>query len=105
MSDNESRAARADTSRKVVPLHHQDLQATVRARRHMPWLRRLWLLTLVLAVACAVASALFGGAEVDASGMLHEPLFGLIPIGFALLLIALLLAIVGGVLNLAARRR
>lgn len=62
-------------------------------RSGIPLRRWLWLLTLVLSIACFAVQLLFGTSEIDPHGFLYEPLFGLIPVSLALLAIAIVLSV------------
>lgn len=102
MSDKESTSASAHTG---APDGAGRLPSTPAKRRSgMPRLRSLWLLTLCLSIACWAALALFGSSRIDTHGILHEPLFGLIPVGFSLLFIALVLVLLDLALSLGRRR-
>lgn len=68
-------------------------------------LRWLWVSTLCLSLGCGAVVLVFGTSEIDSHGFLHEPLFGLIPVGLSLLLIAVVLAVLDMALGFAARRR
>jgi hypothetical protein len=56
-------------------------------------LRISWIICLGFSLAGWVVLAIFGTSEVGADGVLHEPLFGLIPISSFLMLIAIVLAL------------
>lgn len=66
-------------------------------------LRLVWMLTLCLSITGWVILVLFGTSEVDDNGVLHEPLFGLIPISYFLLFVAILLAVVDTILRFRKR--
>lgn len=55
--------------------------------------RIIWILPLCLAVICFVANFMFGQPTLTKDGVLHEPLFFLIPLGFLCLFIALSAAV------------
>lgn len=72
-----------------------------RARRAI---RCCWILSLVLSLTGWAILGLFATSEVDAKGVLHEPLFPLIPISSALLLLAAVVALVDLVAGFRWRR-
>lgn len=99
MTDKDSGPTRApDTARGNPP---QPAISAASPRDGIPLRRWLWLLTLSLSIACFAVQAVFGTSEIDADGFLREPLFGLIPVSLALMLITLVL----GVLDIALSRR
>ena len=69
-------------------------------------LRLAWVLALCVSVAGFATLALFSDSTtwIDATGFLHEPLFGLIPISFFFLLVGLALAAIDAVLTLRKHR-
>ena len=67
-------------------------RALISSRSGKKALRAVWISALCLAVACWAILGMFGVSWIDEPGILHEPLFGLIPISFALLGAAILLA-------------
>lgn len=70
-------------------------------------LRFMWMVALFFSLAAWTLLALFHASStyVDEQGMLHEPLFGLIPISWFLLLTAIVFGLCDLVCAWRARRR
>ena len=69
------------------------------------FLRKMWVLALCLSVAGWLTTALLMDRTswIGADGVLHEPLFGLIPISFFFLFVAIVLGILDATLRLRKR--
>ena len=73
--------------------------------RKRNFLRPAWILASCLSIVGWLTLALFSDKTswIDADGVLHEPLFGLIPISFFFLLVAVVLAVLDTVSRLRKR--
>lgn len=93
-------SARTDTINGTSDTSH----AALSGKRKI--LRLTWVLALCLSIAGGVTVSLFLDKTtwIDADGVLHEPLLGLIPISFFFLFVAIVLAVFDMALKLRKHR-